>query len=785
MKKERINEIVGIVFIAVSIFIFVSLWTHTDTDNPFYTSYPNEAIKNSTGLIGAYISHVLMFSFGLSSYTFPFIFLFWSVSFLTQKVPSKLFFKILGFLIFQSSSSALFSLLTSAEKQFAMGGIWGYLLSSHLNTYFGFSGGLIIAIACFLLSFILATEFLIFPYLSKGFVALMGRVVNIFHEIQTGKKSKVIPDFTAGVEKTRIKKYKQKKEDCREKEDAVEERNIFHKMPKLKVKQYDPRVVDAERVRKQKKAEEHKREKQQTPAFLHTAETKQKRKEERPVEEDKPVVSVFSAHKEDKEGVSAYQFPPVDLLDPPEVIKIEDDLTENSRILESCLKDFDIDVRVTEIEQGPVITRYEILPAPGIKVSRITALQDDIALVMKAPSIRMIAPIPGKAAIGIEVPNTTINVVYLRELLHQLRNVKMKPKLPLVLGKDTSGKPLIADLTEMPHLLIAGATGSGKTVCINSLIANFFYFLTPDQLKFIMIDPKRVELALYNDIPYLLSPVVTDPKKASSTLNWVVNEMENRYKLFASVGVRNIQGYNTREVPEEEKKKKKEEGEEGLPSFLPYIVVIIDELADLMLQARDKVETAITRLAQLSRATGIHLVLATQRPSVDVITGVIKANFPARISFKVSSKTDSRTVLDMNGADKLLGKGDMLFLEPGRAKPTRAQATLISDKEIKRVVEFIKQQRRPEYNESIQAASSGKGSKHNFEKDEMYDEAVRVVYESKQASVSILQRRLRLGYTRAARIIDMMEAEGVVGPYQGSKPRELLYNNIEDEPVEE
>ena len=441
-------------------------------------------------------------------------------------------------------------------------------------------------------------------------------------------------------------------------------------------------------------------------------------------------------------------------------------------MLEATLRDFDIDARVVEIEQGPTVTRYEIMPAPGVKVSSIVSLSDDLALVLKAESIRIIAPIPGKSAVGIEVPNSVTDIVYLRELLEMPEFKNGKAKLPLTLGKDTSGKPLIADLAEMPHILIAGTTGSGKTVCVNSIIAGLLFCRKPDEVKFVMIDPKMVELAIYNSLPHMITPVVTDVRKAAATLNWVVGEMENRYKLLASCTVRNIAGFNQRE--------NKSDNSE-IPEKLPYIVVIIDELADLMLVAQDKVEIAITRLAQLSRAVGIHLVLATQRPSVDVITGVIKANFPARISFKVAQKVDSRTVLDTNGADKLLGKGDMLFLEPGDAKPTRGQAALVTDQEITSLVKFIQDQQKAEYRPDVEKVQSGDSQGGEFgEKDELYEQAVKVVVETRQASTSILQRRLRLGYGRAARILDMMEAEGIVGPPQGTRSREVLVERLTD-----
>jgi S-DNA-T family DNA segregation ATPase FtsK/SpoIIIE len=385
-----------------------------------------------------------------------------------------------------------------------------------------------------------------------------------------------------------------------------------------------------------------------------------------------------------------------------------------------------------------------------------SSLSDDIALTMKATSVRIVAPIPGKNRVGVEVPNSQITTVYLKEVLSSDEFRKSKSKLTLAIGKDTAGKPIVADLGEMPHLLIAGTTGSGKTVCVNSIIMSMLFNATPNDVKFLMIDPKMVELAPYNNLPHMLCPVVTDPKKVATALAWVTAEMDERYQLLAKEGVRNIEAYNQRKQK------------------LPYIIVVIDELADLMMVVRDQVESAIARLAQLSRAVGIHLLLATQRPSVDVITGVIKANFPARISFKVASKTDSRTVLDMNGADKLLGRGDLLFLQPGQPKPVRAQSSYMKDSEIDNVLQFIKKQAHPVYDESIlkqqeQALLGGISGK-----DELYETAAKLIIETGQASVSILQRRLRLGYTRAARLIDMMQEEGLVGPYRGSKPRDIL-----------
>ena len=392
---------------------------------------------------------------------------------------------------------------------------------------------------------------------------------------------------------------------------------------------------------------------------------------------------------------------------------------------------------------------------------------------MKAQTVRIIAPIPGKSRVGVEVPNSTASLVYLKEVLSSRDFQEAKSKLTLALGKDTAGMPIMCDLSKMPHLLIAGTTGAGKTVCVNSIILSMLYNASPDELKLILVDPKMVEMAMFNNLPHLICPVLTDHKKVSGALAWLVNEMESRYKSLAKVGARNITAYN------QKAKDGKFESDENLPEKLPYIVLVIDELADLMSVAANEIEGAIGRLAQLSRAVGIHIILATQRPSVDVITGVIKANFPARISFKVASKVDSRTVLDMNGADKLLGKGDMLFIEPGVAKPTRAQSSLVSDSEIEKVIEFIAAQREVDHNQDIIKHQQKKSLGKSDEKDVLYNDAVKLIMETGSASVSILQRRLRLSYTRAARLIDSMEEEGLIGPYCGSKPREIIVDPAE------
>jgi S-DNA-T family DNA segregation ATPase FtsK/SpoIIIE len=459
-----------------------------------------------------------------------------------------------------------------------------------------------------------------------------------------------------------------------------------------------------------------------------------------------------------------YHLPPLNLLSRPANNSkngSQADYMANARKLETTLESFGVRAKVLEVVRGPAVTRYEIQPDVGVKVSRIVSLTDDIALALAAKDIRMEAPIPGKSAIGIEVPNTAVSIVTLREVLESSAYHESASKLTITLGRDIAGQPIVGNLARMPHLLVAGATGSGKSVCINGIITSILYKAKPNEVKFLMIDPKMVELNVYNGIPHLLAPVVTDPRRASLALKKVVVEMEKRYELFSKSGTRNIEAYNSMLT------------EKGNADLLPFIVVIVDELADLMMVAASDVEDAICRLAQMARAAGIHLIIATQRPSVDVITGVIKANIPSRISFSVSSQIDSRTILDMGGAEKLLGNGDMLYLPSGASKPVRVQGAYLSDHEVEAVVHYASSQGKAEYREElVPEVDDSAGEQEEF-MDELYDQAVQIVLEAKQASVSLLQRRMRIGYTRAARLIDSMEAKGVVGPYEGSKPREV------------
>ncbi|MBP2654944.1 MAG: translocase FtsK [Firmicutes bacterium] len=475
-----------------------------------------------------------------------------------------------------------------------------------------------------------------------------------------------------------------------------------------------------------------------------------------------PKTEEFMAPPVQSDSFSGFALPPLALLKKAtksKALKSTKELSDNARLLEQTLDNFGVGAKVVNACQGPAVTRYELEPAPGVKVSRIVNLSDDIALNMAAPGVRIEAPIPGKAAVGIEVPNKEVGSVPLRDVLESAEFQQAASRLSVALGKDISGQAIVADLSKMPHLLVAGATGSGKSVCINTLIVSILFKARPDEVKFMLIDPKVVELSNYNGVPHLLTPVVTDCKKAASSLRWAVQEMERRYALFASAGVRDIARYN------------ENNGEDPLP----LIVIIIDELADLMMVAPVDVEDAICRLAQMARAAGLHLVLATQRPSVDVLTGTIKANVPSRISFAVSSQVDSRTILDMAGAEKLLGKGDMLFYPVGAAKPFRVQGAFIADNEVEELVSYLKKQSEPDYTEGVTTYEevSEKRGKEIFE-DELLKDAISMVMETGQASVSMLQRKFRIGYTRAARLIDTMEEMRIVGPNIGSKAREIL-----------
>lgn len=717
MKKE----IIALIGLALGFFLFVAIFFFSPLEHPALSSVP--ALRGPVRNISLWIGYFLRTYLGWLGLLLPLCIIYWSFCyyFYEEGLPHfKVKIASLFPLLFSLNGFSALLFWSTKERAFSLTGIIGFFTAELSQKYLGYRASIVILPFIALLSAILVTDLPLFSYLILG----MRKLTKI-----------LIPAFLFLV-KVIGKPFQLR----RSKAKGIEEVPTLLKKPK---------------VGEERRAPE--------------AKQRAERKPEKVIEVRRPASKQLTQVPKEKRG---YKLPPLELLNEPPPLKerqLQEDLQANAALLEDTLRDFGIEAKVVNIERGPVITRYELQPAPGVKMQWIASLADDIALVMKSFNVN-VAPVPGKGTIGVEVPNVKTSIVYLREVISSPEFQGHPSLLALALGKKVSGEPLVSDLGGMPHLLIAGATGSGKTVCINALITSLLYRASPDELKFILIDPKMVELAPFNGLPHLIVPVITDSDQAIGALAWAVEEMESRYKLFAKAGLRNIEAYNL----------KRDKGED-LPDQLPYIVIIIDELADLMLIASKEIEGYIARLAQLSRAVGIHMILATQRPSVDVITGVIKANFPARISFKVASKVDSRTVLDMSGADKLLGKGDMLFIPPGESKPIRAQGSLVSDEEIERVVNYIKGQRGPSYDENLlEAGPRGEGKfRTPGRRDKLYEEAVNIVIQTGQASVSLLQRRLGIGYTRAARLIDMMEEDGIVGPYQGSKPREILVDREE------
>ena len=735
--KERLrHEAVGILLIALGTFLFLSLVSYDPLDPSFfsYTSSKVKEVHNWMGVVGAYVSGLLLQGFGLPSFLIPLLLVVYAVSFIFRWEWKYPVLKLVGWslILFVTSSllSLWFKFLNSFFQNSLAGGFFGEILSRNLVRYFNLPGTTILLLVVLVLSLMLGTGI---------------SIISLIRSLGSGIRQWVAKVST-------IKMVKRE------------------------------RTVRAKKLVKRKQEKEEVKE--PVPPMVIETTSPQPKREEIAVQE----VFDFAA------SPKAFQLPPILLLeaDVEKRQKVDrDSLIMNSRILEKKLLDYGVEGKVVEVRPGPVITVYEFEPAPGVKVSRIVNLADDLALALSAISIRIVAPIPGKSVVGIEIPNAVRETVFLKEIIDSDSFRASKSKLSFGLGKDISGEPFVVDLAKMPHLLVAGSTGSGKSVSINSMICSILFKATPEEVRFLMIDPKMLELSDYEGIPHLLLPVVTNPKKAATALKWLVDEMERRYAVLAEKGVRNIEHYHQR-IEKELKEKGKvykrkgdllegdnEKAAEPLEK-IPYIVVVIDELADLMMISSKEVEESITRLAQMARAVGIHLLLATQRPSVDVLTGIIKANFPARISFQVTSKVDSRTILDTIGAEHLLGTGDMLFLPPGSSKLTRIHGAFVSSQESKRIVEFLKKQGKPSYDPSIlMEVKKEKEATGEDDYDEKYDEAVAFVAEIGQASISLVQRRFRIGYNRAARIIEKMEEEGVVGPSDGVKPREVLIKKIE------
>lgn len=703
------KEILGILWLGLSIIVFLSLISFSSGDLSVLQTPPNYPPQNMIGMAGAWLGFVLYSLFGTASYLLVFFTFSFAILHFSSSYETKAYLKVIGCSILLLSLAVFFSitgigntllqgLFTGDDSRFA-GGIIGNFLSSAMLKFFGDIG----------------------TYVVISVASVTGIILTSFHE-----------SFYHFLK--RLMRFRS----CRiSPQEQKEEATLSFRKPRIL----------------SKKAAK------------------------------KPVASKKTPSKVDKEETTAasptFSLPPISLLNDPPQGKIGDDsyIYNNSTKLEDALAEFGIKAKVANVQKGPVITSYELEPGVGVKVQSIVSLADDIALALRAPSIRVVAPIPGKSVMGIEIPNPNPKVVCLKEILESSKFTGLDSKLAVAMGKDIRGEPVVDDLRGMPHLLIAGTTGSGKTVCLHSLISSILFNAYPHEVKFLLIDPKMVELAPFSQIPHLYAPIVTMAKEAPAALQWIVEEMESRYGKLAEVGVRHIDKFNERM-----------EKEGNASEKMPYIVVIIDELADLMAVASRKIEEMIMRLAQLSRAAGIHLILATQRPSVDVITGVIKANFPYRISFQVSSRVDSRTVLDSMGAEKLLGKGDMLYLPAGGNKPIRVQGSLVTEEEIERIVQHLEGMGRPDFSEidfKLDKGEKGTSSTLPAEKDPLFKEAVKIVLTTNQASASNLQRRMSIGYARAGRIIDLMQEEGIIGPPQGSKPRDILVDESYLEKLEE
>lgn len=750
-REHLQKEIAGFFWLAFGSFTLLCLISFNNNDPSFNNNLHPDVIRNFGGVVGAHLADLFFQLIGLPAFLVPlacFLFAWRLLKFRDVKVR---FYKIAAFIMLLITMDGLLTLHWNQVNLFGQrineaGGAIGRILADPLQNYLNFTGAFIVLLVFFLVAFMLVARFSMVLFL-EGLAERAGGFLNKRRDARQVRK----------------------------KEKALKKGIRLDKQPII----IQPEVVSL-------------------PAPTTKITKPKRKKNDAPLDQE-----AF----EFLEPSGTYHPPTLNLLDHEGEAAApidRDALMMNARLLEKKLKDFGVDGEVSEVKPGPVVTMYEFAPAPGVKVNKIAGLSDDLAMALQALSIRIVAPIPGRGVVGIEIPNKTRETVYLKDIFQSAEFQKSGCKLPMALGNDIFGHTVVSDLAKMPHLLVAGSTGSGKSVSINTMILSLLYRASPRDVRLIMVDPKMLELSIYEGIPHLLLPVVTNPKKAALALAWAVREMERRYKLMADKGVRNIDGYNKKVAKEEkEKEKLRAKGEmvvEAMPEpldpdmiipepeeelehgHLPLIVVIVDELADLMMVAGREIEESVARLAQMARASGIHLILATQRPSVDVITGLIKANFPTRISFKVFSRTDSRTILDSMGAESLLGMGDMLYLPPGSGVLQRVHGAFVSELEVQRVVDFLKKQGDPEYDKSIldAPATSDGGSAGDEDYDEKWDEALAIISESRQASISMLQRRLRLGYNRAARMIEKMEQEGIVGPSDGtSRPREVFIGKVE------
>ena len=779
------SEIVGVALFALSLLWLIALVSYSTSDPVwFFNTGSDVAPANFAGRVGAFLAELSYQLVGYAAYLAPLIVAVVGWHYFWCRILDAPYTKAFGgLLLFFCTASFLalsFGSVAVAGKEFRAGGYLGMMMAGFLAEYLNRTGSIILILTLLFLALILSTHF----SFGRLLAAIGGLIADQWDLMMAGLRARREEKQREKQRRDVLKKHLDKQ--AREGKaapvavvggktggDGVDLVEVAARAMNAK-----PRAVAA------KEDDEPVTKASRTAAMVEAAAAALKAASSKPTPPPikKPPVAAAQlplpepdkAPAERKKG--AWTFPPHALLDAPKAERKIDEreLMEGARLLEDKCREFAVEGSVVQIHPGPVVTTYEFKPDAGVKYSKITGLADDLCLAMQAESV-LIDRIPGKSTVGIQIPNPNREQISIRELLESDAYRRSQSKLTLALGKTIHGEPFVTDLATMPHLLIAGSTGTGKSVSVNAMLSSILFRATPDDVRMIMIDPKRLELGMYEDIPHLLTPVVVDPKLAANALRWAVREMEERYKTLAAVGVRNIEQYNRNlKLAQAEKPGSvvDDNGVEVRP--LPFIVLLIDELADLMMVAGNEVEESIARLAQMARAVGIHLILATQRPSVDVITGLIKANLPARISFRVSSKIDSRTILDGNGAEQLLGKGDMLFLPPASSRFVRLHGPYISEQESARLASFLRKQGKPTYDETITAEEKQAGGDLEFEKDDLYDEAARIVVSSGQASISYLQRRLRIGFSRAARLVDMMEAEGLVSSGAGGKTREVL-----------
>jgi len=763
MQKDSRHEILAFLIIASTAFLFICLLTHDPRD----TLDSSSTVRNACGPAGAFVSFkVLVWVGKIGAYGLTALLSIAGVALLFRRAIHEWKWKVIGavLMILALASFEVAGSQGSLSSETLPGGYYGQFFYGALLGQLSTTGTHLLLGLVVLVAFIISTDTVFYPAITRASEAVLDgeRWEAAVRGVQKRLRVFSLPTLPTLPRLARPKLRVSWEKNTKTRRSGKETREQAD----------DANLEGTEEI-------------PEDPARLpKEAETKAAplRAEPRPPLKIREADVRPPAPRRKAEVVQSgpYNLPSLDLLDspPPSVNPLDRTILEQTAAkIEETLKHFKIDARVVEVQKGPTITQYEVSLAAGIKVHKIINLSDDLAMALKAPSIRIVAPIPGKSTVGVEVPNKTRNMVGLRGLLESSEFRDEDYKLPLAIGKDVAGSPVIGDLGDMPHLLIAGSTGSGKSVCINSIIINLLLTRSPEEVKLILVDPKMVELAPFENIPHLLTPVVTDMKKAPSVLNWMVEKMEERYELLALTSVRHITSFNAlgREKLRERLKGKVEESEiDDFPETLPFMVVIIDELADLMMTSSKEVEASITRLSQKSRAVGIHVILATQRPSVDVITGLIKANMPARISFHVASRVDSRTILDRNGAEKLLGKGDLLYLPPGTSALRRVQGTFISDKEIRDVVMDVVKQAEPQFSPELSQFGI-ENARAGAEVDELYEQAVKIVLGSQRGSVTLLQRQLQIGYTRASRLMEIMHEHGLVGPFKGSKAREVYY----------